>query len=95
MHKNPYFYKYYWWIFSYDSAQEGDAFLSNEFRLPTGLAMQRWKKLQESELPAIVYNTKFTRRDPSNPFNYNHSMHVNRIAVSFAEDTDILWKGFR
>ena len=72
MHPNPWFYKYYWWVFWKESPVDGLAFLSKEYRLSTAAAMQLLASLRERKEPCLIYNSRHPRMDKANvPFPLN------------------------
>lgn len=87
VHPNPRFFKYYWWVFWTGSHVDGNAFLSNTFRISTAAAMALIAELQSKNEPYWLYNTKLPRRDPENPFDLQSS-HWREWALPYDKDRD-------
>ena len=90
IHPNPLFYKYYWWVFHSKSPIEGQAFLTEDYRLCSAAAKQLRGQLKEANEPYWLYNRKFPRLDPINaPFDRFSEKWINADwAPSFEDDTD-------
>jgi hypothetical protein len=98
MHPRPDFYKYYWSIFwqgsPCDNSGDDDFIHSREYWLSTKKAMDFIKELESKGEHCWIYNRKFPRLDPKNPFDVN-SKWWTEWAVSFDEDTDEIYKGHK
>jgi len=91
MHSNPRFYKYYWSVYSFDSAK---GVPTNH--LCTSAAMERMSSLRERSLEYMVGNTKVLRLGSGIPIDLNHSRWVGyEFAPEFELDEDPLWNGHR
>ncbi len=93
MHPNPYFYKYYWWVFWQGSPVDGREFLSHDYQLCTHDAFMLLDQLNAAGESWVLYNKHSPRYDLINtPFDVNHPQWQNRIfAPSFEQDTDPVW----
>lgn len=93
MHPNPELYKYYWWVFTLESEEEG--FLSNpENRLCTYDAMRTLQTLNRQKKPYLLYNKRYPRRNSL----FNPESEKWKHAQWFpclADDTDPDWKGHK
>ena len=92
MHPNPIFYKYYWWIFSKYSQQEGENFLTKQNMLSTCEAMKLMQKLNDEGTPYIVYNKKCPRWGEKTPFDKNKNLDW---APDYDNDIDYSWEGHK
>lgn len=94
IHNNPYFYKYYWWVFWLGCPVDGRVFLSKEYRLCTHDAFTLLDQLRANGESWILYNKSSPRYDLINtPFDFEHPQWKNRVvAPSFELDTDPIWK---
>ncbi|RIZ64940.1 MAG: hypothetical protein D0531_12175 [Methylococcales bacterium] len=98
MHPNPYFYKYYWWVFWKGSPCEGHAFLnSSKTRLSTKEAYELRNKLAEENLSYYLYNESYPRLDASNnPWDpSSERWNDTQWAIAYDEDTDEPYKGHK
>jgi len=97
MHPNPYFYKYYWWIFWKGSPCDGRAFFNRaDTRLTTKQAYELRNKLSDENLTYYVYNESYPRLDPNNPFDPTAKKWKDyKWAVAYDEDTDEPYKGHK
>ena len=97
MHPNPYYYKYYWWVFWKGSPCDGYQFLDTEYRLSTKQAFDLRKKLTLERESFLLYNSRFPRLDPINtPFDPQAKIwQGTEWAKAFDEDTDEEYKGFK
>ena len=64
MHPNLLFYKYYWWVFHTDSPCDGQALLTEAYRLPTAAAFELMERLHQAREPYWLYNQQVPRWDP-------------------------------
>jgi hypothetical protein len=90
MHPNPYFYKYYWWIFHEGSPCEGMEFLEDEFRIPFREAFELTEHLRALGKPFWMYNRKLPRADWANtPWDPDaHAWKDQEWAPPFDADPD-------
>ena len=97
MHPNPYFYKYYWWVFWKGSPFEGHKFLNSlETRLTTKQAYELRNKLAAENLTCYIYNSSEPRLDPNNPFDPAAARWKNcQWAPAYDDDNDEPYKGFK
>ncbi len=96
-HPNPYFFKYYWWVFHKDSPCDGQAFLKREHRLNYAAAMALLKELENSDELCWLYNEQLPRRDLENaPWDPDSPAweHVE-WAPPFEEDPDSELDGYK
>jgi len=93
LHPNPYFYKYYWWVFWQGSPIDGEEFLGNDYQLCTHDAFTLLDQLNASGESWVLYNKHHPRYDLINtPFDFNHPQWQNRIfAPAYEQDTDPVW----
>ena len=92
MHPNPVFYKYYWWVFSKYSSEEGDAFLSSKNMMCTHNAMICVQQLKNEGCQFIVYNKKCPRWGDKTPFDQSKDLDW---APDYDEDNDPEWNGHK
>lgn len=94
VHRNPRLFKYYWWIFHEGVPVEGEEFLyQDEHRLCGYDAFQLLEKLKREGKSCIVYNQRFPRSDPRNPFDPEK---WDSFAPSIDDDSDPEWReGFK
>ena len=99
MHRNPRFFKYYWWVFWKESPIEGEEFLSREYRLSTAVAMQLLDRLREQNETCLIYNRRHPRMDKANvPFPFNPESERwkdTEWAPAYDEDPDPVWNGYK
>jgi hypothetical protein len=97
MHSNPYFYKYYFWVFHQNSPCDGREFLTSDYRLAFAEAQKLLKELEAAEKNCWLYNDKLPRQDPENtPWDPKSPRWQNtEWAPSFEEDLDPLHNGFK
>ncbi len=97
MHLNPYFYKYYWWVFWKGSPCDGGEFLEDKYRMSTAEAKRLMEKLKIENESFWLYNSHAPRRDPQNaPIDETHPVWKDaNWAPAFKDDTDRSWNGFR
>lgn len=90
LHPNPYFYKYYWWVFHSDSPIEGWAFITEEYRICSADAKQLTDELEAANKPYWIYNDRLPRLDPVHtPFDrYSAKWIDDEWAPSFDADSD-------
>jgi len=93
MHSNPYFYKYYWWVFWQGSPMDGREFLDKKYQLCTHDTFTLLDQLRANGESWILYNKHSPRYDLINtPFDFDHPQWKNRIfAPPFEQDTDPIW----
>jgi len=72
VHRNPEFYKYYFYVFTEDSPEEGRAFFRKENRLCIHDYLERKAEINARKGLAWVYNVRLPRRGPATPFDENH-----------------------
>ena len=92
IHPNSIFYKYYWWVFSKYSQQEGEEFLTKQNMLTTSEAMKLMQELKDEGTPFIVYNKKCPRRGEKTPFDKNKNLDW---APDYDDDIDCPWEGHK
>lgn len=93
IHPNPYFYKYYWWIFWSQSPVDGRAFLDKAYRINTAGAARLCERLAELGEPFWRYNVRLPRDDPRSPFDRSHALWQSREwTVSYEDDKDETWE---
>jgi len=97
MHPNPYYYKYYWWVFWEGSPCEGYKFFSDDLRLCLAKAEELMTNLRKIQKSFWVYNHRCPRLDPINtPFNENHNRWKDvEWAPAFDDDKDPICDGFK
>ena len=89
VHPNPRFYKYCWWIFWAHSPIDGAEFLGDRYRINTATALNLMAELEAKGEGYWLYNRRFPRRDPANPFNFQSPRwHGVEWALSYDEDPD-------
>jgi hypothetical protein len=72
IHPRPEFYKYYFYVFTEDSPEEGRAFFRKENRLCIHDYLERKAEINARKGLAWVYNVRLPRRGPATPFDENH-----------------------
>lgn len=73
IHSRPEFYKYYFYVFTEDSPQEGRAFLNNkDNRLCLADYAKREQEIRDTGDLAYVYRRQFPRRGDATPFVETH-----------------------
>ena len=90
LHPNPEFYKYYFYHFTEDSPQEGEAFFKNkDNRLCIAEAMKQRKAIEAAGDLAFAYNRRHPRRGDATPFDESHPKWKNvEWAPPLSEDPD-------
>lgn len=89
MHRSPYWYKYYYWVFNKKSPVDGREFLSDKYRLCVHDAMKLIEELNKNDEGYWLYNVQLPRNDPSSPFDLNHKKWSQcEIAPAYADDND-------
>ena len=89
VHPNPRLYKYHWWIFWSESPVDGLEFLDDKYRLNTAAAMALSAELKATGEPSWLYNRHLPRRDPANPFDFNHPRwRDSEWAPAYDDDPD-------
>lgn len=92
MHPNPLFYKYYWWVFSKYSEDEGNDFLTDKNKLCTYDAVMLVDALQKENCSFIIYNKKCPRKGNKTPFDKSKDLDW---APDYYDDTDPEWHGHK
>ena len=97
MHPNPYFYKYYWWVFWKGSPCDDYKFLNKKYRLSTKQAFDLRTNLASERESFYLYNSRLPRLDPVNTlFDQEAKIWQNtEWAKAFDEDTDEEHEGFK
>jgi hypothetical protein len=96
MHPVPQFYKYYWWVFWEGSVCDGREFLCKENRMSTKKAFDLIEQLKKENKPCWVYNARYPRLDPKNPFDPKSDVWRNvEWMLPLDQDTDEEYKGHR
>ena len=73
IHARPEFYKYYFYVFTEDSPQQGQTFLNNKAnRLCIAHYAERQQEISETGDLAYVYRYQFPRRGDATPFVESH-----------------------
>lgn len=72
LHPNPQFYKYYFYLFTVDSPQEGKAFFNRANRLSIAEYEQRCREIEDTGDLAYAYNRRLPRRGDATPFDEDH-----------------------
>ena len=96
-HPNPYFYKYYYRIFTENSTCEYQEFLKADNIMNTAEALKFIKYCDENKIYALVYNFSKRRFDPANtPFKWNfNTFNKDDWAPPFDQDTDEEFNGHK
>ncbi|WP_157822382.1 hypothetical protein [Psychromonas sp. Urea-02u-13] len=94
MHPNPLFYKYKWRVFHSESVC-GKAFFDQPL-LSTADAMELMSQLKQQGNGYLIYNAHYPRSGQGCPFDpEHHRWKDSTFEVSFFDDTDPLWNGFK
>jgi len=72
LHPRPEFYKYYFYLFTEDSPQEGRAFFNKENRMCIATYRKRCREIEASGGLAYAYNERHPRRGNATPFDESH-----------------------
>jgi len=72
VHPRPEFYKYYFYLFTEDSPQEGRAFFNKDNRLCIAAYQKRCREIEASGGLAYAYNERHPRRGDATPFDESH-----------------------
>ena len=73
LHPRPEFYKYYFYLFTEDSSEEGQAFFdNNDNRMCVAEYQKRCKEIEEAGDLAYAYNKRHPRRGDATPFDESH-----------------------
>lgn len=97
VHPNPYYWKYYYWVFHEGAACDGWAFLEPEYRLPIGIAWPLINDIRANGGICWIYNQRLPRKDPlRTPFDPAHPRWNDfEWAPAFEDDNDPLYQGFK
>ena len=97
LHKNPRFYKYYFWIYHRGVTIEGAEFWGNQYRLPIKSAFDLINHLKKTNQAFMVFNRRFPRWDPGVvPFDRDSEKWKDtEWAPAFDEDADEEYQGFK
>jgi hypothetical protein len=91
VHRNPRLFKYYWWVFHEGVPVEDKEFLwQPEYRLCGYDADLLMARLEREGKTCIVYNQRYPRSDPRNPFDPDR---WDWFAPSIDDDEDPEWVG--
>jgi hypothetical protein len=89
LHPNPRFYKHYWQVFTPQCGLEGDLFFEKAPMLCTHDFLKTLEELQAAGQSCMVYEWTRPRKDPNNPFDWNHPRWKDReVAPAWDDDTD-------
>lgn len=89
LHPRPEFYKYYFYLFTEDSPQEGKDFFNKENRMCVAEYRKRCKEIKQAGDLAYAYNTRHPRRGDATPFDESHPRWENvEWAPPLDEDPD-------
>lgn len=77
LHPRPEFYKYYFYLFTEDSPQEGRAFFNKDNRMCVAAYQKRCEEIKASGDLAYAYNRRHPRRGEATPFDEDHPKWEN------------------
>lgn len=97
MHPDPKMYKYLWWVFWRGSPCDGQEFLDPQHALATAKAMTLIQELQDRNETHWIYNQRIPRLRLEPPlFDQDAPKWCGSgFAVSYEEDLDAVWGGFK
>ncbi|WP_244815354.1 hypothetical protein [Caballeronia sp. Lep1P3] len=89
-------YKYYWQVFTLDTAWEGQEFFANAPSLCIAEFMALEERLRRERKSAYVYNRKCLRESHGLPLDMNHPRWRGvRLVVSLENDPDPEYDGWK
>lgn len=90
VHANPRFYKYYWFLFTAESKEEGGDFFAEHNRLTHAQVEQEHQRLSEKGLEVWVYNQRLHRIGDGSPFDEAslRARGITAFAPAYEDDED-------
>ena len=98
VHPNPWWFKYYWWIFTSESPNDSHSFLCDENKLTFFEFERELERVKSLGLEVWIYNIKLHRLGDDSPFDEQklRDKGITDFAPAFHDDLDpVTSEGFK